>query len=126
MLNMQTEFADWLNEELQRKGWRQADLMRATGISRGGISLLMSGQIKPAPQTVMQLAVVFKVPPDFIMRKVGYLPPKNEGGDPTLEEVNFKYAMLADDKKQLLLDYLDFLIGRFKADGGNNNSDKVE
>jgi len=126
MLNMMTEFAEWLNEELQRRGWRQADLVRATGISRSGISLLISGQIRPAPQTVMQLSRVFKVPPDYIMRKVGYLPPKDEGGDPTLEEVNFKYAMLTDDKKQLVLDYLDFLIGRFKADGGDNNINKVE
>lgn len=127
MLNMTlTDFSEWLNDELMRRGWRQADLVRATGISRSGISLLMNGQIRPAPQTIMQLSRVFKVPPDYIMRKVGYLPPKNEEGDPTLEEVNFKYAMLDDSKKQLVLDYLDFLIGRFKADGGNNNSDKVE
>jgi len=119
MLNM-TEFAQWLNDELMRLGWRQADLVRATGISRAGISLLTSGRIRPAPQTVMQLARVLKVPPDFIMRKVGYLPPKDEGGDPTLEELNFKYAMLPDDKKRLFLDYLDFLVGRFKKDDGDN------
>jgi transcriptional regulator with XRE-family HTH domain len=121
-----TEFAQWLNEELQRRGWRQADLVRATGISRAGISLLTSGQIRPAPQTVMQLSRVFKVSPDFIMRKVGYLPPREEQGDPTLEEVNFKYAMLPDDKKKLVLDYLDFLIGRYKVDDGNNSVEKVE
>ena len=125
MLNM-TEFAQWLNDELMRLGWRQADLVRATGISRAGISLLINGQIRPAPQTVMQLSRVFKVPPDFIMRKVGYLPPREEQGDPTLEEVNFKYAMLPDDKKKLVLDYLDFLIGRYKIDDGNNSIKKVE
>jgi transcriptional regulator with XRE-family HTH domain len=123
-----TDFTNWLNDELIRRGWRQSDLVRATGISRSGISLLTSGQIRPAPQTVMQLSRVFKVPPDFIMRKVGYLPPKEEGSDPTLEEVNFKYAMLPPDKKQLVLDYLDFLIGRFKkddTDDGNNYTEKM-
>ena len=125
-----TDFSDWLNDELMRRGWRQADLVRATGISRSGVSLLMNGQIRPAPQTVLQLSRVLKVPPDFIMRKVGYLPPRAEGGDPTLEEVNFKYAMLPDAQKQLVLDYLDFLLMRFKkdekSDGGNNTPEKME
>ena len=124
MVNMTlTDFTDWMNDELMRRGWRQADLMRATGISRSGISLLMNGQIRPAPQTVLQLSRVFRVPPDFIMRKVGYLPPKMEGGDPELEEINFKYAMLPKAQKKLFLDYLDFLMVRFEKSEGDNTND---
>lgn len=128
-----SSFTNWIRDEMIKRGWRQADVVRMTGITRGGLSLILNGQVRPAPQTLSQLAKAFGVSPDFLMRKVGYLP-RQEDFDPMLKEANYKLSLLDQAKKQQVLDFMDFLIGRNQRNGiaksnGNGEDDtsgKVE
>ena len=114
-----TQLGDWLNELMINRGWRQADLARATGISRSGISLLLNGQIRPAPQTIMQLSQALRIKPEIIMEKAGYLPERIEKGDPELNEANYKLSLLTLPNRKLVFDYIDFILDREKDEKDN-------
>lgn len=40
----------------QRKGWLQADLVRASGVTDGHLSQIENGQRRPRPSTIRKLA----------------------------------------------------------------------
>ena len=69
-------FADWLLEEMNIRGWSQADLARKSGLTTAGISRLISGNRKAGPKTVMAIAKGLKLPAEYVFIKAGILPEK--------------------------------------------------
>jgi transcriptional regulator with XRE-family HTH domain len=108
---METSFIDWLNLELQRRDWTQADLSQKSGITQGAISKVINGQRKPGVDFCDGIAHAFKYPSDRVMRAAGLLPQIKTKG-PTLEEINHKLTFLPPDKQQMILDLIDSLIDK--------------
>jgi len=68
------EFVDWLNGNLEERGWLAAELARRSGVSQSQISLVTSGQRNPGPEFCRDVALAFGEDPTHIFRMVGYLP----------------------------------------------------
>ena len=83
MTNVQ--FSAWLNEELNARGWNQSDLARAAGLGRGTISNVLNNTRQPGPDICTAIADAFNLPPEFVFRRAGLLPPKKDE-DPDFEE----------------------------------------
>lgn len=66
---------DWLVGECERRNlsWREASL--GAGLNPGAVSAVMTG-IRPGLQICVSLAEYFSVPPEFVLRLAGHLPPK--------------------------------------------------
>lgn len=74
-----TNFSDWLLEEMNKRGWSQADLARASGLNRQSVSDYVNRRrTNPEPEALVSIANAFKISPITIFRKAGLLP---EGGD---------------------------------------------
>jgi transcriptional regulator with XRE-family HTH domain len=79
-------FAEWLQSELDKRGWSQSDCARAAGLNRAVINKLLNGKSKPQPRTLLAIARAFKIPIEIPYRAAGLLPPNPEG-DERLEEL---------------------------------------
>lgn len=67
-------FRDWLQKELNSRGWSQADLARSADLNRAVINKLLSGHTTPSPTTLEGIARAFKVPVESVYRIAGLLP----------------------------------------------------
>jgi transcriptional regulator with XRE-family HTH domain len=48
-------FSDWLLQEMIKKGWSQADLARASGLTTAAVSKYMSGRV-PEEGSIKKIA----------------------------------------------------------------------
>jgi transcriptional regulator with XRE-family HTH domain len=60
---MTTDFATWIRDELNRRGWSQANLAERADLSRSSISkMLTSGRRKPGMRFFAGIAAAFEMP----------------------------------------------------------------
>jgi transcriptional regulator with XRE-family HTH domain len=70
-----TTLVDYLEEQLQRRSWRPADLARAAGVPDATISHILNGSRRAGPEVCNAFARALDEPPEKIFRMAGLLPP---------------------------------------------------
>jgi len=102
---MNTKFSEWLFNELRKRDMSQADLARASGITRGGVSNLLNQVRRPDPGTCTAIAKAFNLPPETVFRAAGLLPSAPPDQPPTLLQWINLYLEADDDTREDLLNY---------------------
>lgn len=104
-------FGDWLQGELNNRGWDQAELARRSGISTAQISRIVTGGRQPGRSSIDGIARALRLPPEDVLRQAGILPPKNAnltaGDRRFLVETMDKIATLSPDAQRLIADLVD-------------------
>jgi transcriptional regulator with XRE-family HTH domain len=79
-LIMETKlFSDWLQDEMNKRGWSQSDLSRNSGVNRQVISTYINQQRKkPDENILIDIARALNLPPETVFRAAGLLPPVSE------------------------------------------------
>lgn len=95
------EFVDWLNAELEARGWSNSELARRAGVVPSTVSMVISGHSKPGVDFCLGVARALNEPPEKVFRLAGLLPSK-PSGDPGLEELSFYYHHLPTDLRRQL------------------------
>lgn len=105
-------FSEWLFEQLQERNWSQADLARASGLTRQAISYYTSDKSKsPDIHSLRKIAKAFKVPEDIVLEKAGLMPAKSELS--ALKRALIHQLEQADeDDAALVLDFLETISRR--------------
>lgn len=116
-----TEFTDWLQNELDKRGWAQIELTRRGGISSGAVSNLMSGDRNPGPEICNAIARALKIPPETVFRAAGLLPERPET-DPLTEEAEYLLSQLPEEKRQQAINFIRFLA----REGDNGAARRVD
>jgi transcriptional regulator with XRE-family HTH domain len=76
---MDMDFSDWLLQEMNKRGWSQADLARNSGLNRQSVSDYVNRRrTNPDPEALVSIAKGLKISPITIFRIAGLLP---EGGE---------------------------------------------
>lgn len=78
-------FSEWLQTEMNKRGWSQSDLARAADLNRAVINKLINGKSHPQPATLEAISRALKIPVETTYRAAGLLPP-NSDNDAMLEE----------------------------------------
>jgi transcriptional regulator with XRE-family HTH domain len=78
-------FSEWLQVELDRRGWSQSDCARSANLNRAVINKLINGKSRPQPSTLAAIARAFKIPVETVYRAAGLLPPNTDHDDSTQE-----------------------------------------
>lgn len=78
-------FSEWLQAEMNKRGWSQSDLARAADLNRAVINKLLNGKSHPQPATLEAISRALKVPIETTYRAAGLLPVSGDNDD-TLEE----------------------------------------
>ncbi len=104
-------FGDWLENEMNNRGWRPVDLANKARISRGSLSNIINDLRRPGPDICRAIANALQVPPEKVFRQAGLLPPKPET-DERLEKAMHLFQQLSPEKQQFVLDALQTWVER--------------
>lgn len=105
------DFAQWLQDELNNRGWKPIELAKTAGVDSGLISRILNRERKPGPETARGIARALKLPPEIVFRQAGLLPPEPVA-TPLLEELSHRAALLSEEEQQFVIDYIDFILER--------------
>ncbi len=98
-------FGDWLENEMNDRGWRPVDLANKARISRGSLSNIINDLRRPGPDICRAIANALQVPPEKVFRQAGLLPPKPETEE-KLEEAMHLFQQLGEDQRKYVLQTL--------------------
>ena len=85
LVGQNLRLAEWLQSEIDRRGWSQSDCARACELNRAVINKLLNGKCQPQPTTLIAIARGFRIPVEAAFRAAGYLPPLSDGDDEAQE-----------------------------------------
>jgi transcriptional regulator with XRE-family HTH domain len=69
------DFSNWLLEQMNSRGWSQADLSRMSGLTRQSVSdYINRRRTKPEPNALVSISKAFGMSPVTVFRKAGLLP----------------------------------------------------
>ena len=92
-------FAEWLQIEIDKRGWSQSDCARAADLNRAVINKLLNGKSNPQPFTLVAIARGFKIPVEMVYRAAGLLPPSMDGDEAT-EELVYLYKSIQSPQRR--------------------------
>jgi len=118
-------FAEWLQIEIDKRGWSQSDCARACDLNRAVINKLLNGKCRPQPATLMAIARGFKIPVETAYRAAGLLPPSNDGDETTNELIHIFHSLQSPQRKATALMLLKALVAeeenQQRSEGRGNN-----
>lgn len=115
MLTSMEDFVTWIQKEMNIRGLSMRALGRRTGVSHATISTVLSGKQAPSPELCNGLARVFELPPDWVFRRAGLLPPlPGTEDDLTLREINDIAKHLSPKERREAREYL---LWRYRSSG---------
>jgi len=68
-------FVNWLNQQIELRGWCYADIAKRGHISNSSISKVINDQSRPGIDFCRAVARAFNLPDDQVMRRAGLLDP---------------------------------------------------
>jgi transcriptional regulator with XRE-family HTH domain len=113
-------FPDWLQSELNKRSWSQADLAYSAGISRAVVNKLLNRKTYPQPDTLQAIARAFKIPVETVYRAAGLLPQETETDSFTAEIVHKLNLIKSPKRRKTALQLLKALID--EEESGNHSS----
>jgi len=106
------EFALWLQAEMDRHDWTQADLSRISNISKPQIARVLSGSRGIGPDACNAIARALRLPPELVFRKAGLLPPSETSEDEDIERTNHILPQLPEAERKMVLAFAEYLSQR--------------
>lgn len=116
---------EWLYREMNKRGWSQSDLARATHITRGAISSILNGINNANPKTCRAIAKAFNLPEEEVLEIFGHLTRKKDESDPMLDRVNRLIAELPPDEQEEILAYVEMRLHRWEKRSESKQSRRI-
>ena len=108
-------FVEWLEEEMQKRNWRPAELAHAAGLYSATLSRILNGDRQPGPDVCLAIAKAFELPPESVFRMAGLLPMlPGPDRDPMLQEIYDLVRNMNAEERQEILEYTLFRYRRKK------------
>ena len=107
---LDNRFSDWLQSELDKRQWSQAELVHSAGISRAVINKLLNKKTYPQPDTLQAIARALKIPVESIYRVAGLLPEESETEAFAAEIVHKIQLIKSPKRRKTALRLLEALI----------------
>lgn len=79
LLYQMETFFQWLEDQLRIRGWKPADLSRASGISNATISRILNSTRQAGPDACRKIARALNISQEEVFRQRGFLDPLPSG-----------------------------------------------
>ena len=116
-----TRFTEWLQNEMDKRGWSQSECARASDLNRAVINKLLNGKCNPQPVTLIAIARGFKIPVETAYRAAGLLPPSNHEDDTVREMIHLFKSIQSPHRKSTAIMLLKALVAeeenQLRSDG---------
>lgn len=102
-----SDFSEWLQDQLDERGWRQKDLVNSTGIYSSYITHILQNKHLPRPKFCRSIARGLDLQEEVVFLQAGHLSPKNYS-DSDLEYWTSVFSQLSIHDQQELIEYARF------------------
>ena len=96
--SMTSDFAQWLQDELDERKMKPVDLANLAGKDQGMISRILRRQRMPTPDTLNAIAKALRLPSRIVFEAAGQLPPE-KNNDLWVEEMSHKLGLLPTEMR---------------------------
>ena len=103
-------FSEWLQTEMDKRGWSQSDLARASDLNRAVINKLLNGKSRPQPATLEAISRALKIPIEITYRAAGLLPNNPDNDDAVEEAIHVLKSIQSSQRKATAIALLKALI----------------
>jgi transcriptional regulator with XRE-family HTH domain len=103
-------FSEWLQTEMDKRGWSQSDLARYADLNRAVINKLLNGKSHPQPPTLEAISHALKIPLETTYRAAGLLPINADNDDATEEAMHIFKSIQSAQRRATALALLKALI----------------
>jgi transcriptional regulator with XRE-family HTH domain len=110
LVGQSLRFAEWLQAEMDKRGWSQSDCARACELNRAVINKLLNGKSRAQPITLAAIARGFRIPVETAYRAAGLLPPSTDGDDSTQEVIYIFQSIQSPQRKATAIMLLKALV----------------
>jgi transcriptional regulator with XRE-family HTH domain len=110
LVGQSLRFAEWLQSEMDKRGWSQSDCARAADLNRAVINKLLNGKSKPQPFTLVAIARAFKIPVETAYRAAGLLPPSPNSDDTIAEVIHIFNSIQSPQRRATAIMLLKALV----------------
>lgn len=104
------QFRDWLEKEMEQRGWTAAELAKRTGINPGTLSRIL-GKKEPRQvgvDSARKIALGLGEAPEKVFILAGLLPPPPGEDDPLVDEIAQLVKQLPEAERKEVLDFTRF------------------
>lgn len=102
-----SDFVDWLQSELDTRGWRQAELARRGGLHTGHLSKVLSRERKPGVEFCRGVAHAFNMRDTDVMKIAGLAASTSpDDQTPSVRELVGTFNELSDENQETILKML--------------------
>ena len=70
MILRRERFAEWLNAQIQGRGWTQAEFARQASTTPATVSRVLSGENNPGLDFLQGVATAFNLQPEIVLRNI--------------------------------------------------------
>ena len=114
-------FVEWLNSELDNKGWSYSELARRGGITHTSISKIINERQQPGLKVARGIAKALDIPLEVILRKTGILPSIPAGvpgqtDDTLVSTIAMRASQLDEKGQRAILEMLTYLLTKQEED----------
>ena len=96
------DFANWLNEQIDKRGWSQNELARRAGVSHAQVSNVIGGY-KAGEDFCVGVARAFGLTRREVFARAGIIEPEPDTSDPTNISMLYEFARLSREEQAHLL-----------------------
>lgn len=109
-------FSEWLQAEMDKRGWSQSDLARYADLNRAVINKLLNGKSHPQPSTLEAISRALKIPIEITYRAAGLLPTTTENDDAIEEAIHVLKRFQSAQRKATAVALLKALINEEESE----------
>lgn len=102
---MTSDFAAWLQNELESRKMKAADLARITRKDQGIFSRILGRKRQPDPETILSISHALRLPADMVFRAAGLLPRQPDLNEEA-EQIMYEVAKLPKDDQEEVLAFI--------------------
>ena len=103
-------FSEWLQSEMDKRGWSQSDLARYADLNRAVINKLLNGKSHPQPATLEAISRALRIPLETTYRAAGLLPASADNDDATDEALHIFKSIRNSQRRATAIALLKALI----------------
>jgi len=102
-------FGSWLQSELDKREWTQADLARRSGMNSALVSYLTNGTRKLGLSSAIILSKTLRVPIETILAEAGHIqqPSQNEAKE---SQLLYLFRLLPEDEQDRMIAYIEAIL----------------
>ncbi|HSJ88404.1 MAG TPA: helix-turn-helix transcriptional regulator [Anaerolineales bacterium] len=109
-MGQKIQFPEWLQMEMDKRGWSQSDLARSADLNRAVINKLLNGKSHPQPATLEAISRALKIPIEVTYRAAGLLPTTPDNDDTLDEAIHVLRSIHSTQRKTTAIALLKALI----------------